>query len=346
MIRTWIFEFVHAAGTPDQVLQPDFAQRTYEDCFHVWRRADALGFEGVFFSEHHFQLSYSPSPNLLVAAAARETRRLRLGVMGVVLPFYEPWRVIEEAFMLDHITGGRFEFGCALGVPQELARVGIGAEEARARYEEALEIVDIARREPQFSYSGKYWTIENLSLVPRSYQQPGPPHWVPVLSDASARKAAQRHARISTGFEDVGRVAELFDVYRAEADRQGFAVGPFDVALRRNISIGRTVAEAQEAVETAKGVSRQLMAGDTRVQNTGSVNLDTPKEKAGFSVSADEYIFGTPSQVAEQIVEQCRATGCGQFLMTIGRGLGDKRKNAVELFGLEVLPVLQKAAIA
>ncbi|MGE3244785.1 MAG: LLM class flavin-dependent oxidoreductase [Beijerinckiaceae bacterium] len=344
MIKTWIFEFVHAAGTDEEVLQAEFTARTYADCFDVWRMADALGFEGIFFSEHHFQLSYSPSPNLLVAAAARETTRLRLGVMGVVLPFYEPWRVVEEAFMLDHLTKGRFEFGCALGVPQELARVGIGAAEARERYEEALEIIDIALREHTFSYRGKHWTIENLSIVPRPFQRPAPAHWVPVLSDASARKAAQRGAKISTGFETVARVAELFDVYRAEADRIGFPMSRHHLALRRNISIAPTWAEAQEVVEIAKGVSKKLMAGDTRMQ-PGTVNLDAPKEKSGFGVSADEYIFGTPSQVQEQIVEQCRATGTGHFLMTIGRGLGERRKQAVELFGREVLPVLQRADI-
>ena len=345
MIKTWIFEFVHAAGTPEEVLQPDFTAQTFADCLHVWKRADDLGFEGVFFSEHHFQLSYSPSPNLLVAAAARETKRLRLGVMGVVLPFYQPWRVVEEAFILDHLTGGRFEFGCALGVPQELARVGIGAEEARERYEEALQFIDIALREPMFSFHGKYWSVDNLSIVPRALQQPAPPLWVPVISDASAQKAARRRVKISTGFETVERIRDLFDAYRAEADRAGYAATPYDLAVRRNISIASSAAEAREAVDVARAISRELMAGDTRLQTQGAVNLDVPKEKSGFSVSADEYVYGTPSQVAEQIVEQCRAVGCGHFLITIGRGLGPKRKQAVELFGSEVVPLLRKASL-
>ncbi|MCC2095931.1 MAG: LLM class flavin-dependent oxidoreductase [Hyphomicrobiales bacterium] len=345
-IKAWIFEFMHAAGTPEEILQPDFTAQTFADCFDVWRAAENFGFEGVFFSEHHLPMSYSPSPNLLVAAAARETKRLRLGVMGVVLPFYPPWRVVEEAFMLDHLSGGRFEFGCALGVPQELGKVGISAAEARERYEEALEIIGIARREPVFSFSGKYWSFEKLSILPRARQQPGPSFWLPVLSNGSAEKAARMRVKISTGFESVQRVADLFDVYRAEADRQGFQVSPYHLALRRNISIGASAAEAQEAVDVSRGVSKQLMAGDTRMENAGPVNLDEPKMGSGFSVSPDEYIVGTPSQVAEQIIEQCRATGTGHFLMTIGRGLGPKRKAAVDLFGREVLPHLSKASIA
>ncbi len=345
MIKSWIFEFVHAAGTPEEVLDGPFASQTYADCFHVWRRAEELGFEGVFFSEHHFQLSYSPSPNLLVAAVARETKRLRLGVMGVVLPFYPPWRVVEEAFMLDHLSGGRLEIGCALGVPQELARVGINAAEARERYEEALRFIDIALRNPVFSFEGKYWNVENLSLVPRPLQQPLPPVWTPVLSRASAQNAARRGSKISTGFETVAYIADLFDAYRAQADAMNVAVNPYDLAIRRNISIASSAEQAQEAVEISKAVSRQLMAGDTRLTRADTVSLDAPKADSGFTVSADEYVVGTPSQVAEQIIEQCRATGAGHFFITIGRGLGPRRKDSVELFGQEVVPVLKRARL-
>jgi len=62
----------------------------------LWVRDEALGFEGILFSEHHFGRSYSASPNLLIAALASRTKKLRLGVMGVVLPYYHPARVVEE----------------------------------------------------------------------------------------------------------------------------------------------------------------------------------------------------------------------------------------------------------
>ena len=78
----------------------------------LWARDEALGFEGIFFSEHHFGGSFGASPNLLIAAMASRTRMLRLGVMGVVLPYYHPTRVVEEIGLLDpfiyipHVTLG------------------------------------------------------------------------------------------------------------------------------------------------------------------------------------------------------------------------------------------------
>lgn len=345
MIKPWIFEFVHAAGEPSEIIDPAFTAQTYADCFEVWRRAEVQGFEGVFFSEHHFQLSYSSSPVLIMSALARETTKLRIGVMGIVLPFYEPWHVVEEMFTLDHLTRGRLDIGYCLGVPQELARVGIDAAKVRERYEEALQFVDIAMREPKFSFHGTYWNVDDLTIVPRPFQQPLPPVWTPVLSDSSAQKAARRRSKISTGFESIGRVAKLFDVFRDEADRTGFAVTADDLAIRRNISIAPTLAEAQEAVEIAKGVSAKLMAGDTRVSRSDSAALDAPKSGTGFTLHADEYIAGTPSQVAEAIIEQCRTCGAGHFLGTLGRGMGPRRKDAVALFGDEVVPALRQAKI-
>src|SRR5215475_8363327 len=141
MIKPWIFEFLYAPGH-DGDAGRQAATATFDKGIELWARMDALDFEGIFFSEHHFGLSYSPSPNLLIASIARSTRRLRLGTMGMVLPLYQPWRILEEIGMLDHLTGGRLEIGCASGVPQELIQIGIAGEENRERFNEALAILD------------------------------------------------------------------------------------------------------------------------------------------------------------------------------------------------------------
>ena len=144
MIKPWLFEFFPELGDeardPAPAEMADYATR-YLD---LWARDEALGFEGIFFSEHHFGGSFSASPNLLIAAVAQRTRKLRLGVMGVVLPYYHPARVVEEIGLLDLLTGGRLEVGTAVGVPQELARLGMTMEEARERSDEIVDVIDAA----------------------------------------------------------------------------------------------------------------------------------------------------------------------------------------------------------
>jgi len=174
MITPWIFEFLYAPGAQGEEVGPQTATAVFDTGVALWQRLDKLDFEGIFFSEHHFGLSYSPSPNLLIAAVARCTERLRLGTMGMVLPLYQPWRVLEEIGMLDNLTGGRLEIGCASGVPQELIQIGIAAEENRDRFNEALEILDAWLDRPVISHRGKYWNFDDLRIVPRPRQQPRP----------------------------------------------------------------------------------------------------------------------------------------------------------------------------
>ncbi len=345
MIRPWVFEFLQAPGTPGEDVAPDAASALFEAGMALWQRIDHLGFEGIFFSEHHFGLSYSPAPNLLIAAIAHRTRHLRLGTMGMVLPFYQPWRVLEEIAMLDHLTGGRLEIGCASGVPQELIRIGLGVEEARERFDEALAILDAGLAAPVISHRGRYWNFADLRIVPRPRQQPWPPKWTTVVSTGSARKSAARGSKICTAFESIARISEIFDAYRGEADRLGAAAGPEQLAIRRNVSIARSEEAAREAARMAMAMTRKVLAGDPRVGAPAPSLLDAPNTGAGFSVHEDEFIAGTPGQVAEQIIAQCRACGAGHLLAILGRAVDQRRVDAVTLFGEEVIPVLRRAEI-
>lgn len=246
LIKPWIFEFLQVPNLGEVETRPDIVSAVFDNGFKLWLEAEKLGFEGIFFSEHHFGLSYSPSPNLLIAAVSRHTRRLRLGTMGMVVPLYTPWRIVEELMMLDHLTEGRLEIGFAAGVPQELQRIGLGMEEARERFNEALDILDAALARPVINHRGKYWTLENLSLMPNLFRQPSPPKWTTVVSTASAQKSAQRRSKICTGFESIARVAEIFDMYRSESDKLGVSVGPDQLAIRRHVAVARDAAQARE----------------------------------------------------------------------------------------------------
>lgn len=345
MIKPWIFEFMQAPTPINGEALPGTVTAAFNEGYAFWLDAERLGFEGIFFSEHHFGHSLSPSPNLLIAALSRHTRRLRLGTMGIVVPFYEPWRIIEELTMLDHLTNGRLEIGFAAGVPQELQRIGLGMEEARERFNEALEILDAALVNPVVSHSGKYWKLENLTLTPSVFLQPSPPKWTTVVSTGSAQKSAQRRSRICTGFESVSRISQIFDVYRSECARLGQAAGPDQLAIRRNISISRDAAEAREESQAAKAATLKVVAGDPRVVERTSLLLDAPRAGAGFSLHDDDYIAGTPAQVAEQVIDQCRKCGAGHFLAMLGRSISPRRRESLALFGEEVIPQMRRAQI-
>src|SRR4029079_5164630 len=167
MIKPWLFEFFPEVGGPNAAPDPADVAAHFVRYLDPWVRDEAFGFAGIFFSEHHFGRSYSASPNLLIAALASRTKKLRLGVMGVVLPYYHPARVVEEIGMLDHLTGGRLEIGTAIGVPQELARFNITMAEARERNEEISAVIDAALANRVVSHRGKYFSFADLRILPR-----------------------------------------------------------------------------------------------------------------------------------------------------------------------------------
>ncbi len=342
MIKPWIFEFLPELGGPSVEPDPDAVTGLFARYLDLWVRDEALGFEGIFFSEHHFGRSYSPSPNLLIAALSQRTKRLRLGVMGVVLPYYHPARVVEEIGMLDHLTGGRLEIGTAIGVPQELSRLNMTMAEARERNDEIVTVIDAALTNRVISHHGKYFSFSDLRLLPRPLQKPSPPRWTTVVSTESARRAARRRIKISTGFNSTDRVRQIFDAYREEAAAAGFAASPDDLALRRRVTVAATGEEARRYAQAVADRLKSFVAEDDRL----SANVpDAPAPSGGFTLSDDEFITGTPRDVAQTIIEQCRAVGAANFLTVLNWSAPvDEVAQAHELFGREAIPLLRQAA--
>jgi alkanesulfonate monooxygenase SsuD/methylene tetrahydromethanopterin reductase-like flavin-dependent oxidoreductase (luciferase family) len=343
MIKSWVFEFFlaphHLAGEAEPL-----GSAAYFD-FHLdlWSRAEDLGYDGIFLSEHHFGVSYSPSPNLLLPVIAQRTRTLRLGVMGVVAPYYTPWRLLEEFGMLDNLLGGRLEIGTSVGVPAELARIGMTPAEARARFDEAMQIIDAGLATGVVSHRGEFWSFENLQILPRPVQQPAPPRWTTVVSVESARKAARRGSKISTGFVSTETAKAIFDAYNEAADKAGHPTGPEQLALRRQVTIDvDAVASDARSGQFAKAFRMTLETHDARATSPGRPALDQPGAHE-YALSDDEFVSGSPERVAETIARQCAASGAGHFMAVFSGHQGlDGLARAWELFGREVNPRLKR----
>ena len=346
MIKPWIFEFFGAPREFDERFDAAQSRRYYDAYLDFWASAEPAGFEGIFFSEHHFGAAYSPAPNLLIANVATRTTKLRLGTLGMVAPYHAPWQLVEEIGMLDHLTGGRLEIGTAAGIPNELEKVGLGPDEARARNDEVLEILDAALKSPVISHHGKYWSFDNLRLTPRPLQQPSPPVWVTVVSASSARKAARRGVKLCTGFHPLAKIIEIFDAFRDESRKVGRKVGPDDLCIRRQVTMLNDDREAAAAVDAQLRYMRKYLEADPRLDAPDRpAILDTPTAHA-FSVGDDEVIAGTAGSVAEQIIAQCRAAGAGNFAATFNRSQAPERlKEWYAEFGREVIPRLRCAVV-
>ncbi|CCD90410.1 conserved hypothetical protein [Bradyrhizobium sp. ORS 375] len=155
-------------------------------------KAEALGFDEAWISEHHFDDgSSSPSIFPLLGYLAARTSSIRLGTAAVLLPFRRPIEVAEDVATIDILSGGRLDFGVARGgpFPEQNRNFAVSAEETRPRMLEALQLIQRLLSEDEVSHHGRYFQVDRLRLTPRPLQQPVPT-WIASASDAALDDAA------------------------------------------------------------------------------------------------------------------------------------------------------------
>jgi alkanesulfonate monooxygenase SsuD/methylene tetrahydromethanopterin reductase-like flavin-dependent oxidoreductase (luciferase family) len=157
--------------------------------------ADELGYGCWWSVEHHCTpgFSYSGAPELMNAAIAMRTERLRIGHAGVLTPFKinHPLRAAERIAVLDHLSGGRVEVGLARSGGAEWATFGVDPEGTLAELEEAARLMVTAWTEPEFTWSSERLEIPARTLVPKPVQQPHPALWQTVSTPSSSRMAGE-----------------------------------------------------------------------------------------------------------------------------------------------------------
>ncbi len=193
------------------------------------RLADDLGYESISFTEHHFHVEgfeISNNPVLLDLFVAMQTKRIRVGQLGIVLPADNPIRIAEDIAMLDHMSGGRACAGFARGYQRRwvdtMAQQNHGIHGAlphehdaidaanREAFEESYRIILKAWTEDLTRYDGKYWqlpagstpwdleatrkwgggvedgVVTRLGVVPKPVQKPHPPIFQPFASSENS----------------------------------------------------------------------------------------------------------------------------------------------------------------
>ncbi|HUF82633.1 MAG TPA: LLM class flavin-dependent oxidoreductase, partial [Burkholderiales bacterium] len=196
--------------------------------------ADRLGYGCAWMVEHHFLRGYShvSKPELLLAAAADRTRRIRLGHAVIPLPLHHPVHVAERIATLDILSRGRMEIGVGRGFsPREHAVFGAGMAASRELVEESLDILALAFERKPVTYTGRHYRIESLDILPHVVQEPHPPLWTAAVSPKTYEWAAARGLGVLSGpfkpwfmvRRDIGRYRSAWS--HREVPRIGMTIG-------------------------------------------------------------------------------------------------------------------------
>lgn len=145
-------------------------REVYRQEMRLGRRAEELGFDVIWPTEHHFfDYSFCPDNLQFLSYFAGCTETIGLGTAAVILPWNDPLRVAEKVAMLDNMSDGRVRFGMGRGLSRrEYAPFdGIGMEESRGRFDEASMMIVDALETGVIKGDGPFYPQPPIEIRPR-----------------------------------------------------------------------------------------------------------------------------------------------------------------------------------
>lgn len=378
-MQVWLFDIMMWPYPGERTLYPfpprfydrELGRAFYQDHLRFYVRAEELGYDGVCFTEHHYGANgLSPSPNIMAAAVASRTSRVKLSLMGNCIPIHgHPVRLAEEIAMLDNLSNGRVVAGFFRGGFLEYYAYNIDVAESRGRFEEAWELIVRAWTAAEtFEWKGKYYQYEAVSILPRPVQRPHPPLVMAGHTPDSVEWAARQRVPLAVSFGPTDVLARTFSYYREYAKTEcGWNPTPEHCMISRQVYVAETKEKARDEAEEhaltfyrespvvrqyegkLEAIRRAMMPERGFTYKSGSTEPQHRPTTSVGELTFDRFqregfcIVGDPDYVIEEIRRQQKALGVGIFLTyipfaTLPLSLATK---SIELFAREVLPHLR-----
>jgi alkanesulfonate monooxygenase SsuD/methylene tetrahydromethanopterin reductase-like flavin-dependent oxidoreductase (luciferase family) len=321
----------------------------YDDGLALARAADRAGFGAVWLAEHHFLGDYSnaAAPEMLLAAMARETRRIGLGFAVIPLPLHDPVRVAERLATLDLLSGSRVLWGVGRGVTAtELEAFGIDPARSRETFVQRYAELAMLLASGALVRGGR-----TLELRPR----PGP-HlargWMAAVSPESYPLAAELGLDVMAGpFKPWPWVKRDFARYRSVRPQ-----GRTSFTMACYCEADHTAARARAgpgivwAFENILAVTRPFLQKRTAgYEHYRQLGIAAAVLEKALSLPVLEFLglaaVGGPEHVAEKL-SIVAASGVDRVQLVIGGGdLPAARLEAcVELIAERVVPALARVS--
>ena len=153
--------------------------------------AEKLGYVAVSIPEHHLvNLLMMPSPLQMAVKISSLTNKIRLSTSVAVLPIHDMRTFAGEVATADILTEGRLVLGVARGAfAWELGRLGTPIESSKEKFIESLEVLNALLSKENYSFKGKYYNFDAITIMPRPISDPVP-MMIAAMDPSSIRNAA------------------------------------------------------------------------------------------------------------------------------------------------------------
>lgn len=287
---------------------------SFERMAEVARRAEDLGFDSLWVSDHFFYtferygLPARPIASLeplsALAGLAAVTERARLGSLVLGAPFRHPSILAKTAATIDSISGGRLELGIGAGwLEREFEAFGYPFGTTGGRFtllEDVLRILTAFEDDRPATADVGPFRLRDARLVPPPIQRPRVPIWV---GSKGGPRSLGMAARFADGWNTVWRFTpEAYGALARSADEACERAGRDPATLRRSVGLYSLIGEDARSFREAFERGRAAMPGGAMDDETiGSWCSDT--------------LSGTPGQIAER-VEAFAAMGVEELIVS------------------------------
>ncbi len=303
--------------------------------------ADQSGLDFFGIGEHHRKEFLDSAPTIILAAAAANTQRIKLGSAVTVLSAADPVRVFQNFATLDLISNGRAEMVVGRGSFTEAYPLfGLNLHHYDELFAEKLDLLLKIKNSETITWSGKFRpALNNQAIYPRPIQD-DIPIWLGVGgTPQSFVRAGVLGLPLMLAIigGDTHRFRPLVDLYREAGRKAGHAPDKLKVGLH---SLGYVAEDLETAVEEYYPGYAEMF---TRI---GKERGWPPVTKAHFNSQIGPlgaFLVGSPEQVAAKIQRHSEALG-GISRVTFqmdNAGLSHRNLlNAIELIGTKVSPLV------
>ena len=219
------------------------------DVVSVAARAEELGYDSVWASDHVFNVSYVYErigrrpyydPLTILAFAAAQTERVTLGTSVLVLPYHNPMRLAKQAATLDQLSGGRLALGVGVGViDTELEAMGVPFGERGAYTDESIAIMKTLWQDDEPRHEGRFFQFSDMAFSPCPVRAEG----IPLLIGGTSRAAIRRAARQGDGWHPTAMppedLAQGIRYLHEQADQAGRDPASIPVSVSVPLQGGR-----------------------------------------------------------------------------------------------------------
>ena len=296
-------------------------------------RWEALGFDSIWLSEHHFDgaTAYA-DPVVFAGAIAQRTKKVTIGFAVVEMALHHPVRWAAQVALLDHLSQGRMMLGTGKGSAfNEYEYIGFGVpmSDAADSISEAEEIILEAWTGEPVEFKGKYWDLAFPELRPMPLQKPHPPLLRACISRESTIEMGSKKRPVLIAAQENNSIKDRLQVFTKSLESTEITESEIEdildqVWVNKNIVVAESRSEAEEIA--FDGYTREQTffkaARDKYNPKSGSQGLLKPREisKKDFD---NIFITGTPKDVAEQVSELDKI-GVKNLMMKINTGEMDQ----------------------